>query len=357
MAETHDPDPKMKLHAALLLSLAPAAAAQSFNIDVGMNIDLFAGLPDPVYGAASGQSGEWNALFPTFTPIAIAGLDGVTTSVTVRSDATSTFNVFPGVMVPGDDQKLMEDFHLTPNLNMPSTWTFEGLADGDYTVFTYASDPSLPSARIEISVMGSTSPPQGVGAGWPGAHALGQTYAEHDVRVSGGTLVVVGLVIGSQLDSGIINGFQIVQRSDASLGTNYCAAIANSTGVPAMMTGAGSNAVAQNDVTLTCVDLPTNSFGFFLTSLTQGLIVNPGGSSGNLCLGGQIGRYVGPGQIQNSGAAGEISLTLDLTQHPTPTGFVMVQPGDTWNFTAWYRDTAPAGATSNFGDGYEIVFF
>ncbi|MEM9380988.1 MAG: hypothetical protein AAGB93_13635 [Planctomycetota bacterium] len=346
----------MKLHSLLLLSLAPAAAAQSFNIDVGMNIDLFAGLPDPSYAAAGGQSGEWDAFFPSFTATPLNDLSGTVSAATLRSDATSTFNVFPGVMVPGDDQKLMEDFHLTPNLSVPSTWTFEGLIEGDYTVFTYASDPSFPTAQTQISVVGSIDAPQDIGAGWPGSHILGLTYARHDVRVSGGTLVVVGLALGGQLESGIINGFQIVQRTTGGLGTNYCTANANSTGVPARMTGVGSNLAAQNDVTLSCVDLPNASFGFFLTSRTQGFTSNPGGSEGNLCLAGQIGRYVGPGQIQNSGPSGEISLVLDLTQTPTPTGFVVVQPGDTWNYTAWFRDSGPMGPTSNFGDGYEVMF-
>ncbi|MEM9381165.1 MAG: hypothetical protein AAGB93_14530, partial [Planctomycetota bacterium] len=90
--------------------------------------------------------------------------------------------------------------------------------------------------------------------------------------------------------------------------------------------------------------------------LQQGFVPNPGGSSGNLCLGGAIGRYVGPGQIQNSGGSGEISLTLDLTRHPTPSGLVSVQPGETWSFTAWFRDAGSSGATSNFGDGYAISF-
>jgi hypothetical protein len=88
----------------------------------------------------------------------------------------------------------------------------------------------------------------------------------------------------------------------------------------------------------------------------QGLIPNPGGSSGNLCLGGSIGRYVGPGQIQNSGATGAIGLTLNLAQTPTPSGLVQVQAGDTWHFTAWYRDAIGGVATSNFADGLSIAF-
>ncbi len=84
--------------------------------------------------------------------------------------------------------------------------------------------------------------------------------------------------------------------------------------------------------------MPINSFGFFLTSQMQGVVANRGGSQGNLCLGGAIGRFVGAGQVQNSGGVGEIQLTIDLTIHPTPTGLVPVKASETWNFSAWYRD-------------------
>lgn len=119
-----------------------------------------------------------------------------------------------------------------------------------------------------------------------------------------------------------------------SLGTNYCTAVNNSTGGPGAMSATGSALVVDNDVTLAASGLPNNAFGFFLTSTTQGFIAGPGGSVGNLCLGGSIGRYVGPGQIQSTGLTGAISLQISLTQVPTPTGFVSVAPGQTWNFTA-----------------------
>ena len=82
----------------------------------------------------------------------------------------------------------------------------------------------------------------------------------------------------------------------------------------------------------------------------------PGGSRGNLCLGGAIGRYVGPGQIKNSGATGSFMLALNLTQTPTPTGLVSVLPGEAWNFQAWHRDAVGGVATSNFTDGVRVQF-
>jgi len=118
----------------------------------------------------------------------------------------------------------------------------------------------------------------------------------------------------------------------------------------------GSLTLADNNMSLVAASLPSNSFGFYLTSQVQGFIQNPGGSQGNLCLSGSIGRYVGPGQILNSGAGGTFTLGIDLTQMPTPTGLVAAQAGETWNFTTWYRDAVGGSATSNFTDGVEVTF-
>jgi hypothetical protein len=94
-----------------------------------------------------------------------------------------------------------------------------------------------------------------------------------------------------------------------------------------------------------------------LTSRDQGFVAHPAGSSGNLCLGGTIGRYVGPGQIQNSGQAGSIVLALDLAHTPQPTGFVAIVAGDTWNSTCWHRQSDVGGvASSNLTDGISIGF-
>lgn len=141
----------------------------------------------------------------------------------------------------------------------------------------------------------------------------------------------------------------------ALIGDSYCGpAVPNSTGVPSRINASGSPMVAQNNITLVASQLPPVSFGFFILSQAQGLVHQPGGSTGRLCLSGSVGRYVGPGQVQQSDAGGSFRLSLDLTQMPTPTGFVAAQPGETWNFQAWHRDGSPSGPTSNFSDGLEL---
>ena len=140
------------------------------------------------------------------------------------------------------------------------------------------------------------------------------------------------------------------------LGATYCGpGVANSTGMPGEIIAGGSIVATVNDLTLTATSLPNNAFGYFLTSQTQGFTMNPGGSQGNLCLGGNIGRYVGPGQIKNTGNDGTMSLLLDLTMTPTPTGLVAMQLGETWNFQAWHRDSVGGMSTSNLTNAVSVT--
>ncbi|MEM1450385.1 MAG: hypothetical protein AAGI22_14810 [Planctomycetota bacterium] len=142
-----------------------------------------------------------------------------------------------------------------------------------------------------------------------------------------------------------------------AIGTVYCApAATNSTGVPGRVRAFGSPVAADGVLTLSADDLPPRSFGFFLVSRTQDTVVGPGGSLGTLCLGGDVGRYVQPGQVENSGADGTLQLVLDLSSIPQSTGAVQVTSGDTWNFQAWYRDAQNGVPVSNLTDATSVDF-
>jgi hypothetical protein len=174
---------------------------------------------------------------------------------------------------------------------------------------------------------------------------------------SSGTGIASVTVINSAFGGGFVNLDDMeITFGAGSIGTNYCTANANSTGQTGDMSASGSTSVAANNLTIEASDLPMNAFGYFLTSLTQANIPNPGGSLGVLCLGGNIGRYTGPGQIQNTGTGDSFDLLLDLTQIPTPTGFVPAVAGQARNFQAWHRDSVGGVAVSNFTDGLEITF-
>jgi hypothetical protein len=343
----------------LSLALSGVATAQTFNVDFG-SVAFGAGTPLPTYGAAAGQAGVWNNIdtdllgaFYVSPPLTTTG--GAASNVVLGLDALGSGGLIPYEADEpntfGDDQALFDDCYYNA---APSSLTIRGLAPGNYRLYTYAMAPDSNVFQTGVDVSGSADPLQAVGGDFSAGFALGATHAEHRVTVLAGGDVVINFTVVNQFDS--INGLQITPDGPATLGTNYCTANPNSTGAAAAMSATGSASVAANNVVLRTSSMPNNSFGFFLTSLTQGFTPNPGGSQGVLCIGGAIGRYVGPGQIQNSGLTGAISLTIDLTQHPTPIGFVSVAPGQTWNFTSWFRDVVGGSATSNFADGLTISF-
>ncbi len=164
----------------------------------------------------------------------------------------------------------------------------------------------------------------------------GSTSPPYDVGTSENALNIDGLA-----EIGYPHAFTAIGGSD---GISEIRTALNSTGAAGEVSAQGSPLAANNDLTLTASMLLTFSFGF---------VMNPGGSQGNLCLGGSIGRFVQ--QIQSSGAQGVISIDVDLTVLPQPNGSVAAMAGETWNFQCWYRDANPS-TTSNFTDAVSIDF-
>lgn len=159
-------------------------------------------------------------------------------------------------------------------------------------------------------------------------------------------------IAAQQLISLAVLGLAAAPAS-AQIGTTYCTAVVNSTGVIAAISASGSTDVSLNNFTLECASLPANQFGLFVNSPMQGFAPNPGGSNGNLCVGGGIGRF--NAGIVNSGPGGMVSLAIDLTSIPRPMANVAVLAGDTYNFQFWHRDTAAPGF-SNLSEGLEVLF-
>ncbi|MFT5059258.1 MAG: hypothetical protein ACI89E_002041 [Planctomycetota bacterium] len=86
------------------------------------------------------------------------------------------------------------------------------------------------------------------------------------------------------------------------------------------------------------------------------MVLNPGGSPGNLCIfGGSLGRHNRSGEVRYSGGAGEFDVIVDLTTFPSPMGPIMVLAGETWNFQVWYRDQNPCNA-SNMTQAVSLTF-
>ncbi|MEO0663063.1 MAG: hypothetical protein AAFZ87_16120, partial [Planctomycetota bacterium] len=78
-------------------------------------------------------------------------------------------------------------------------------------------------------------------------------------------------------------------------------------------------------------------------------------SSGTLCLGGAVGRF--NGSITQASADGVVSILVDPTSMPTPTGFESATPGMGRVFQLWFRDVDGSGTpTSNFTNAVAVVF-
>ncbi|MEZ5976059.1 MAG: hypothetical protein R3E96_14825 [Planctomycetota bacterium] len=150
-------------------------------------------------------------------------------------------------------------------------------------------------------------------------------------------------------------GFDFCDVPGTQIGERYCLQTAvNSTGQPSSLDAFGSHCVDNNQVTLHAYDLPQNVFGYALNSEGQGLVANPGGSLGNLCLGGTygIGRHVAPGDIGNSSTLGAFDVLVDVNQLPSHLQPISLTAGQAWNFQVWHRD----GLDSNFTNAIQITF-
>ena len=191
---------------------------------------------------------------------------------------------------------------------------------------------------------------RGFGAGLPGNVLSISVYDDG----AGRALHIGGDFAGSEAGDAYV---AVWRGCPAAIGGVYCApAVVNSTGASASLGASGSALVAEDTVTLVARDLPMSSFGVFLTSTTRAFVPGYNGSVGALCLGGGIGLYTRPGEVQSSGQSGELALGLDLAATPVPGGATAVLPGDTWHFQVWYRDSSLLGAASNFSSGLTLQF-
>ena len=219
---------------------------------------------------------------------------------------------------------------------------------GDVDMFLYAPGNCAPFSAGNVNCDGSLE------CGFSGSDNESLQYTN---TTGASQALVLKVNIYPPTTTGECNTYSMLigGTSEGPIGTAYCSANPNSTGVSGGLFAEGSTTVADNNLMLTAFDLPNNTLGFFIVSPTQVFIPNINGSAGNLCVGPSIGRGVG-GSIFNTGTTGGATVTADLLAMPTPTGPVVVVPGDTWNFQAWHRDNVGGSVTSNFTHGLEVNF-
>ena len=365
-------------HLALLcvLATAPPAAAQAVNVDIG---DFFAfGLPSSSYGAAAAQPGAWNSATSASTPAyatSLVDLAGnptpITTSVVSYGNGAGDF-AFNNAGTTGDDQALMDDLQDIGAGTSITFWTFDGLADGPYDLYTYAWAPDDATfvTTVTISGRGNTV---STGGAWPGMHVEGVTYARHCVQVTGGQLVVEVQAAGQGFAT--LNGFQLVPRTEpcpgGGPGTSYCLGDGSASTCPCGNTDFGGSGGCKNSTGAGCelailgttapdsLELiATNAIagqpGLFFqgdNSVSGGAGVTFG--DGLRCAGGAVVR-IGV-KVADAGGTARYGPTQGDAQVSQVTG---AQPGETKRYQFWYRDPqgSPCGTGFNLSNGYELTW-
>lgn len=211
-------------------------------------------------------------------------------------------------------------------------------------------DPAMPGQNSRVPTLF-----EAVGTFQTNAWAL-VPVTTPDQRVS-----VFGL--GSRSDEFVLSAWSTgpptptrwIARFDVvPLGTvTACTAQSNSTGTAARLDAVGSSRVAEGDLELVASSLPLHQSTLFIASRDTGVQAIPG-SDGTLCLGGSIGRFVGPGQIRSSGPFGLSNLSVDLGAIPLGASTAAASVGETFYFQAWYRDLNPT-LTSNLTNAIGVT--
>ncbi len=130
----------------------------------------------------------------------------------------------------------------------------------------------------------------------------------------------------------------------------------NSAGASAELVAYGDLSASgppQTGLTLRAAHLPGGQFAYPLASPVEAFLPGAGGSQGNLCLGGPIGR--GIDQLQSTGSTGVLEFQVDAAALSGPDGPVPASPGERWLFQVWYRDLNP-DPTSNFSSALAVTW-
>lgn len=133
----------------------------------------------------------------------------------------------------------------------------------------------------------------------------------------------------------------------------YCESTANSTGDRGFLRMQGSRS-STSAKTIVAEALPPGQFGLLLSGSATGFVPTPGGRAGNLCLGGDLGRY--NATVAAANAAGVILYDMDSTAIPTSGGLQAALVGQFYQWQVWHRGIVSGTATSNDTNAVTILF-
>lgn len=175
-----------------------------------------------------------------------------------------------------------------------------------------------------------------------------------DVVLDGSSLLVGAKQDGDMgIESGSAYMFDIF---DVCM-TKYCSPADGSINNVAVLDASGCDLSAP--ITLDLSGAPAGEFTYLLVGASSGVVNNPAGSLGDLCLvGGFLSRYkLDLGAIST---AGTYSVDISSSASGGPgfgipdSGGASIQAGQTWNFQYWHRNAG--GAPSGFSEAIAITF-
>jgi photosystem II stability/assembly factor-like uncharacterized protein len=126
----------------------------------------------------------------------------------------------------------------------------------------------------------------------------------------------------------------------------------NSSGFRARLEASGSNVVTDNSVRLALTQLPPSAASLVIVAPRAGFTPNAGGSLGDLCLSGPIGRM----PVIQASASGVAFQSVDPAQLPQPNGSVPALGGSTWYFQTWHRDVVSGQSASHFSNSISVLW-
>jgi hypothetical protein len=345
---------RSSLALAASLAFGVAAEAQTVNVDVAN----LSGTPSSSYGAAAVQAGFWNGIDASAlgTVFPLQDLNGAATSVSVSyqlfGNGLGNFS-FNHAGTSGGDEALMDDLQDIGSGSSLALWTFSGLSPGTYTVYTYAWAPDDPvNSRSRVNVQGSSDPEQTLGGAWPGSHALGVTYARHELVVSGSGQIVVE--VRPSIGFGSVNGIQLVAAGGGGGPSKFCTSKPSSLpGCTPTLDGTSasvSKSAGSGSYTIDATPVPggTGKPGILIYTET-GLLGTPLSTAfGFLCL-DQFAR-LGNLSANPGGTNGVCDGSYVWDFGAIAAATVAIAPGDTLHVQAWYRDPLASG-TANLTEG------
>lgn len=243
------------------------------------------------------------------------------------------------------------------------------ITDGSTTWLTedaFGSATSLPAASdaFMVGVADGESGYMVTSKGFPGGFEIaesfdgGATFSPVD-GLSGEIGLAVGLDVAPSRSWMLVRGFRTgLFRADIEPLASEVACVQstpNSVGALATLSVFGSTSIQGPAPRLDVVGLPPLVTCLPLASMTEGFLPNPGGSLGDLCLGGAIGRF--NGAIASASVGGTLSFQLDPAALPQPAAFVPATAGSAWTFQCWHRDVDGTGApASHFSSAARVTW-